>query len=416
MSRKHAYKPQSNTQMCLRRSLLLLSACLFLTLSGCWDLRYLDKLGVVLALGVDDDPSGKQKLQLTVQVVLPQNVAAESKGGIGGTAVTTFTETGDTLFEAIRKMSAKTSRRLFFSHTQMLVIGEAMARKGIFPLVDLIERNPDIRTDISVIVTRGMKAEQLLQLTTQMESIPINQIHEMIKVNQTAYGTNFGVKVKELTRLSGEGKQQAVLPSIRIEGNKAIGHSNENVNSIPAAAIPVLSTMAVFRDGRLVDYLKPKESRGLSWLHNKVKSTVIKLACPNSEGELIVEIQNASIAYKVKHDANGLPVVKVTVRLTGSIQEIMCPDVNVGEEKVLNEIGEMTSLAVKDEMEETINRLQKKLGIDALGWGKEIYLQQPNSWKRLGGEWEAEFPSIKSEVICNTIILGSGIRGESIVK
>lgn len=399
-----------------RKSVLLWTACILIFLSGCWDLRYLDKLGVVLALGVDEDPSGKQKLQLTVQVVLPQNVAAESKGGIGGTAVTTFTETGDTIFEAIRKMSAKTSRRLFFSHTQMLIIGEKMARKGIYPLVDLIERNPDIRTDISVLVTRGVRAEDLLQLTTQMESIPINQIHAMVETNQSAYAMNYVVQVNDITRLSGEGKQQAVLPSMRIEGNKGVGNSNENVNSIPAKAIPELSTMAVFREGKLVDYLRPKESRGLSWLQNKVKSTVIKLGCPNSKGNLIVEIQGATVNHKVRRDASGKPVVQVNVRLTGSIQEIMCTNVNVTEEKVLNEIGTMASEAVKDEMEATIRKLQKKLKVDAIGWGKEIYLQQPHIWKRVEGDWESVFPNVKSEVICSAEIEGSGVRGESIVR
>lgn len=416
MSRLQRHERLAFILRACRKGVLLWTACLLILLSGCWDLRYLDKLGVVLALGVDEDPSGKQKLQLTVQVVLPQNVAAESKGGIGGTAVTTFTETGDTLFEAIRKMSAKTSRRLFFSHTQMLVIGEGIAKKGIFPLIDLIERNPDIRTDISVIVTRGVKAEQLLQLTTQMESIPINQIHEMVEVNQEAYGLNYAVKVNDLTKLHGQGKQQAVLPSMRIEGDRTKGNKNENVTSIPAEAIPVLSTMAVFRNGKLIDYLKPKESRGLSWLKNKMKSTVIKLACPESKGNLMIEVHGVNVKYKVKKGGNDMPIVQVHLRVTGSIQEIMCPNVDVMEEKVLNQIGMMAGDAVKDEVEDTINKLQKKLQSDAMGWGKEVYLQQPAIWKRIEGDWASLFPNVKSEVTCTFLISGSGVRGESIVE
>ncbi|MGM0883970.1 MAG: Ger(x)C family spore germination protein [Bacillota bacterium] len=400
-----------------RKAFFLLTVCMLMLLSGCWDLRYLDKLGVVLAMGVDDDPSGKQKLRLTVQVVLPQNVAAETKGGTGGTPVTTFTETGDTIFEAIRKMSAKTSRRLFFSHTQMLIIGEKMARKGgIIPLVDLIERNPDIRTDISVVVTRGVRAEQLLQMTTQMESIPVNQFHEMIDVNQEAYAMNYAVLVKDLTKLTGKGKQQAVLPSFRIVGDKAAGKSVDNVKTIPAEAIPTLSTMAVFRNGKLVDYLKPKESRGLAWLQNKVKSTVIKLACPESKGNLIVEVHEASMQYKIKHSKHGMPVVQAKLELTGSIQEIMCPGIDVMDEQLLNEIEELTSQTVKKEAEETIRKMQKKWRVDALGWGKEVYLQQPEVWKRIEKDWETVFPEVQHEVVCKTKIFGSGVRGESIVK
>ncbi|WP_141506523.1 Ger(x)C family spore germination protein [Paenibacillus luteus] len=413
---KPANKGLSAVKLIGRKLLYLWVICMLILLSGCWDLRYLDKLGVVLALGVDEDPTGNQKLQLTVQVVLPQNVAAESKGGIGGTAVTTFTESGDTLFEAIRKMTTKTSRRLFFSHTQMLIISEQMAKKGIYPLVDLIERNPDIRTDISVVVTRGVRAADLLQLTTQMESIPVNQLHEMIEVSQAAYAMNYVMLVKDITRMTGEGKQQIALPSMRISGDKLLGHSNENVNSIPANAIPVLSTMAIFRDGKLIDYLNPKESRGLSWIHDKVKSTVVKLACPKSEGELVVEIQESATDIKVKKGKDGMPVIELHLRLTGGIQEIMCPGVEVSKEEVLLEIGELTSQAVKSEVESTIKRLQTKMRSDAAGWGKEVYLHQPEIWRRIEGDWETVFPKVKSQVTCKTIIMGSGIRGESIMK
>ena len=407
---------QSRVRQLCRKSALLWTVCTLILLSGCWDYRYLDKLGVVLALGVDEDPQGKQKLQLTAQVVLPQNVASQSKGGIGGTPVTTFTETGDTLFEAIRKMSAKTSRRLFFSHTQMLIIGEKMARKGIYPLLDLIERNPDIRKDISVVITRGIMARQLLQLTTQMESIPTNQIHEMIEVNQSSYAMNYVVKVQDLTRLHSKGKQQAAIPSMRIEGEKAAGRSNENLNSIPASASPTLSTMAVFRDGKLIGYLKPKESRGLTWMQNKVKSTVVKVACPDTEGDLIVEIHKADMKYKVKQGEHGMPFIQAQLILKGSIHEILCSGVDVRDEKVLNQLGMLTSQAVKEELQAVIVKLQKQLRTDALGWGKEIYFQQPAIWKRIEGEWTSVFPTVKSEVKCSTTIEGSGVRDESIVK
>ncbi len=398
---------------------LLLIVCLLgLTtlLSGCWDQRYLDKLGVVLALGIDEAPSGKQGMQVTVQVVLPQNVASESKGTAGGTPVTTFTETGDTLFEAIRKMSARTSRRLFFSHTQLLVIGESIARKGIYPLVDLIERNPDIRTDISVVLTRSIKAQQLLQMTTQMENIPTNQFHEALDVNANAYGTIFPVYVKDITRLRGTGQEQAVLPSIRIDGNPAVGRTSDNINQIPAAEVPVLSTMAVFREGKLIGYLKPRESRGLSWLEGKVKSSVVKLACPQAEGFLSVEVQNSHVNYKVKHSNEGDPIVHADLRLVGSIQEILCPGLDVLDESVLDHVGELACQAIEIETGAAINRIQRQMKSDALGWGKEIYLHAGQTWKRMEHDWPNLFPKVKSEIACTTKIMGSGVRNESIVK
>ncbi|MGO4538735.1 Ger(x)C family spore germination protein [Paenibacillus sp. 2TAB19] len=387
-----------------------------LLLSGCWDLRYLDTLGVVFAIGIDPDPSGKQELQLTVQVVLPQNVASESKGGGGGPSVTSFTETGDTVFEAIRKMTTKTSRRLFFSHTQMLIISESMARRGVYPLVDLIERNPDIRTDMQIALARGTSARKLLQTTTQTESIPVNQFHSMIEVNEQAYGTNYAIFVKDITRLAGKGREQGVIPSLRIDGDKSAGNKMDNITTIPPEAFPSLASMGVLKDGKLVGFLTPKQSRGLAFLKGKVKSTVVKLACPESKGFLTVEIHDAKRLYHVKQGKDGNPIIEADLLLTGGIQEIMCPGIKVMEESVLVQIGKLTSDTVKAEAEDAIHVLQMDMNSDALGWGKEIYMRKPSIWKRKEASWDEDFPLIKSNINCKTNILSSGIRSESIVE
>lgn len=109
MIRRHRIGSRTYSSKGRRRELrrlpwLFLVISLMLPLTGCWDIRYLDKLGVVIALGVDDDPSGKFLYEVTVQVVLPQN-ATTGDGGGDGSPVMTLTEKGDTMFEAIRKLS-----------------------------------------------------------------------------------------------------------------------------------------------------------------------------------------------------------------------------------------------------------------------------------------------------------------------
>lgn len=400
----------------LGKIVMIGALCALVLLSGCWDIRYLDKLGIVVALGVDDDPTGKHKLLVTAQFVLTQNVASGTKQGAKGMPVTIYTESGDTMFEAIRKMTEKTSRRLFFSHTQIFIIGEAIAREGIYPLLDLIERNPDIRTDINVGIARDVTAKQLLQTSSQMEPISALQLLDMIDTNEQAYGTNYKITVQELIRVAGSGKRQAVLPSFRLIGNREVSNKSSNTDSIPAQSYPVLSTMAVFRDGKLLDYLQTKESRGLAWMQNKIKSTFVKMPCPTSEGDLVVEIRNASSKYKVTLDSKGMPEVAVEMRMTGGIREIMCPKLNVLEEDTLNEIGQLTSTAVKEEVEAAIHKSQKLLKTDVLHWGKEVYDQQPKLWKRIEAEWPSIFPKVNHKIVCLVKIVGSGSRNDAIQK
>ncbi|MUT65073.1 Ger(x)C family spore germination protein [Paenibacillus sp. NEAU-GSW1] len=388
-------------------------------ISGCWDLRHLDRLSVVMAMGIDDDPTGKQKMRVTMQTVLAQNAASGNKLAVEGMSVMTFTETGDTVFEAIRKMTRKTSRRLFFSHTRLLIIGEDAARKGVYPLLDLIERNPDIRLNIAVMIARGTSAEKLLQTTTLMDSIPANQIHDTLDINQSAQGQEYLVKVNDITRNAMAGKQQVAVPSLVLEGEQSAGNDEENMKHIHPKVEPKLSTMAILKDGRFVGYLTTKQSRGLSWTQNKVKSTVVKLDCPRSEGNFIVEVYHSKAkmkAEKPKYGESQKPVIHVDLEVKGSIKEIMCTDLGVKEESQLEEAGKLMDAAVGDEVQDAIRRLQKELNSDAMGWGMLVYQEQPSLWKQIGGRWTELFPDVSYVLKVKTDITDSGVRVNSIVK
>ncbi|MFC4777872.1 Ger(x)C family spore germination protein [Paenibacillus sp. GCM10023252] len=394
-------------------SLLLFSA---IAVTGCWDLRYLDRMGVVLAVGVDKDPTERYKMRVTVQVVLPQRVASKDSGG-GGAPVMTVTDSGDTLFEAFRKMTAKTSRRLFFSHAQLLIVGESMAREGIYPLLDLIERNPEIRTNSYVLNVRGSSALQILQLTTTMEQIPASQIHQLVEVTQEAQGGTYPVTVQELTRIgSSQQFEQALIPTLEIEGDKSQGNTLSNIEKIKPSAFPKVVTMAALRDGKLIGYLNRKESRGIGWLKNKIKNTVVKIPCPDLDGYISMEIGSSSVEVKAKQTDSPYPEMNMKIHQTGSMHEIMCPNVNVYDEKVLEEASRLTEEAVKSEVNAAIQKVQKQMRVDVLEWGHVVYQQQPRLWKKIHRDWEQIYPKVKHKVEVITTITDAGVRGESVVK
>ncbi|MFD2117038.1 Ger(x)C family spore germination protein [Paenibacillus yanchengensis] len=394
----------------------LLLFCSMLLLSGCWDLKYLDKLGVVMALGVDEDPTEKGRLQLTVQTVLTQNTTPNTKVISNGPPVTTFTETGDTMFEAIRKMTSKTSRRLFFSHTQILVVSEGIAKKGVYPIIDIIERNPDIRGDIVVIIAKGVTAKQMLEMTTQQETVPANQLYEMVSMNERIYGTSRKTTVQDIVRSADIGSHEAVAAAIKIVGNKNKSNSEQNIATMPAQAYPNVVGVGVFKQGKLVGYLSPMEARGLNWLASNVASTVIKLPCFSSTNSLMVEVLDTKTTIKTRRVAEDEPFFQIEVETTGSVREIMCENLNISEESVLNQIGELTSEHIKAEMEQTIATLQKKLKADALGWGEQVYRHQPKVWKKIHEQWQEKFPQIKYEIICKTVIRGTGVRDGAVTE
>ncbi|MDQ6420963.1 Ger(x)C family spore germination protein [Paenibacillus sp. LHD-117] len=403
--------------LAVRLALVALLASALLPLAGCWDIRYLDKLGVVIALGVDDDPSGKFRYELTVQVVLPQN-ATTGDGGGDGSPVMTITEKGDTLFEAIRKMSAKTSRRLFFSHTQLLVISDqAASREGIFPLMDLIDRNADIRTDISVVIARGVKAGKLLQIRTQMESVPANQMKEMITVDQKAKAQVYGVLVRDITRKANSEKQQVAIPAIGVEGDPDAGSTKEIVDRIDPKVLPELTTMAIFNHGKLIGYLSPNQSRGLAWSQDKVENTVVKFPCANNKGHYIMEVIHSGTKVKAKRATGDseLPSIYIQVRLDASVHEITCPELSIHDEHTLKTLEEGLDAAVEAEIQSAVEALKGR-NVDVMGWGEQIYRDQPAAWRKLKTNWKSVFPRIEYEIECISHVDSMGARTDAVAN
>lgn len=94
--------------------------------TGCWNRRELNELAVVLAVGIDkvDD-----QYEVTVQVVAPSQM---SRNRIGDRApVVVYSTKALTLFEALRDITTKSSRKLYIAHIHLILFNENVARGGI---------------------------------------------------------------------------------------------------------------------------------------------------------------------------------------------------------------------------------------------------------------------------------------------
>jgi spore germination protein KC len=65
-------------------------------------------------------------------------------GGQGSPkGVWTLESTGYTVFDAFRNATMQSDRKLFLSQNNVVVIGEEMARTGVAPLIDFLDRDPN---------------------------------------------------------------------------------------------------------------------------------------------------------------------------------------------------------------------------------------------------------------------------------
>ena len=75
---------------------------------------------------------------------------------------------GSSIFDTIRKIIRISSKRPYLAHATIIIVSEEVAREGVISLLDLITANEEPRLDISVLVSKGISANEVLS----MKSLP----------------------------------------------------------------------------------------------------------------------------------------------------------------------------------------------------------------------------------------------------
>lgn len=379
-------------------------------LTGCWDKRELNELAITLALGIDK-VEGEDEYEVTAQVVVPS--AVSMKDGTGGTAVTLFTENGETVYEALRRMTKVSPRKIYPGHLQMLIIGEELAKEGIGESLDLLARDWELRPDFYVVVAKDVTAREILNVTTDLESIPASKMFAGLKVSEKAWAGTYGVTLDELiVDLISEGKE-AVLTGIQLAGNKQIGSTQQNIESISKPAQIKYDNLAVFKEDRLMGWLTEQDSRGYSGITNSVKSTVTSISCPN-EGKSTIEVTNfhSKIEGNIVH---GKPEVNIHTKAEGNVGEVRCK-IDLKNPESIQELEKIYEKEATRIINETIDVLQQEYQSDIFGFGEAIHRSNPQEWNQIKENWDEEFSDLTVNVKVDMKIRLTGTVNSSFLE
>jgi spore germination protein KC len=400
-----------------RMTVCIILVLLSLTIVGCWDRKELNNISFVLGIGIDKSEKKEEGFRSTFQIVNAGEVATGGgKGGGGGgkTPITSYSETGVTVFETIRKATKTIPRKIFWGHNQVLVIGEDMAREGIADLFDLFERDHEIRTDFYVLVARDGKASDILQTMTSLEKIPANKIRGQVEANESAFGTSYGISALDFIKaFSAEGRQP-VAASIKIIGDIEAGNGKENIEKIEQPSKLELDSMAAFKEGKLVGFLTPNESRGFAWSQDKVKNTVVNVSC-KKKGYIVMEIIRSSTEMKAEMK-KGRPQMLIKVKQEANVAEVACSEIDVSKKEAIPPLEKGTEDHIKQEIEDVVKKVQQELKTDIFGFGELVNKADPAYWEQHKEDWDELFVNVPVKVEVDTHIRREGMRTKSYLQ
>ncbi|HHY74326.1 MAG TPA: Ger(x)C family spore germination protein [Bacillus bacterium] len=374
------------------RMMMIMVFFLLFTLTGCWSRHELSDLAIAVALGIDKNE--KEEFVVSVQIVNPGETATSQTAGGYDTPITTYTRKGETLFEALRKLSTEVPRLLYLSQLRIIVIGEEVAKEGIYDALDFLSRYHELRTDFYIIVAKERTAEDTIKILTAIEKIPANKLFFSLEKSAEVWAATEKITLTELMDdIISEGTQPT-LTGVTIKGDQKGGSTIKNLESISPLATYNYQGIAAFHKNKLVGWLNKEESKGFKYIKDNVKSTVNVINM--NGGKVGVELVRTKTEI-IPHINNGTIMIEVKVSGEGNVGDVNTK-LDLMDSSVIGEIESKVNKDIEKKIMATVERAQKDFQSDILGFGERIHKTNPKVWEKVKKQWIDMFPTIPVNV------------------
>ncbi|MEC1291950.1 Ger(x)C family spore germination protein [Bacillus mojavensis] len=396
--------------MIRKRVLAVIMLLSIIVLPGCWDKRELTDLAIISAIGIDRTNQGNYVLHF--QIINPGNVAGGLQGGGAGDRppISVYSIVGDNMTEALRKASMKVSRRLYFAHTNLVVVSEKLAREeGLNFVLDNLDRDTEFRTTATIVIAHKTKAENIVKTLTPIDKIPSNKVNKTLDFTQAQYGRVIKTSIQDVLKTLAITTEAPVIPGYRMIGDDKKGVSLENTQATDPQAILQANGLAVFdKTGHLKYWIEDKESVGIVWLKNQIQHTFINADWGKTKDAVSLQVthQATKLTPEIR---NGRPRIHVHVTVEGIIDAVKYP-FYLSDPKVLADIEKVLNKQLEKEITHAVEKI-KEHKIDFIGFGDTIYRKYPKQWEKMRDTWDKEYlPDLPVDVKAETYIRRTGLR------
>ncbi|RKL67867.1 hypothetical protein CR203_05005 [Salipaludibacillus neizhouensis] len=384
----------------------VLSLSTFLILSGCWSAVELKDLSIVSAIGIDKLDNGD--INVSFQVINASEVTGQQGASRGASPTSVFSSSGKTIFEAARKATKNVPKPIFPPHLNLVVINEQFAKEGgLLKTLDLFGRDNELRTNAQVMISKGTDAKSILMVQSPVERVTAEKITTKMENLEKISGENIVMDIDDVTSaLTSKGKE-LIVSGIQISGDKEAGQKKENIQQSKPNGILEINGTAVFKDEKLIDWLNEEESKGVTWVLGRIRSTIDNVECNGDPDAIAIETlkSNANIQSMIKNDK---PSIQITIQQEGSLGEVNCGK-DFSDPQAILDTEKLLADEIKKTIESAISTAQEKQ-VDIFGFGDVVYRQHPDSWKKYESNWSEMFADLDITIHVQAHIRLTGMK------
>ncbi|MBS4007095.1 MAG: Ger(x)C family spore germination protein [Clostridium sp.] len=396
--------------------IVLLTFSLIFT-GGCWDKIEIEELAIVRAVAIDYLPGRRAPYLVTLAVKRPAAIGKEGGGGGGGEKVSLYSGTGASIELAIRQAAFHIPRRIFLTHNDLVIVGREMAEHGLFPVLDFVVRNPDMRLSAFLLVA-AESGHEILHTAERLEGSITDEIHGLIEQAKETSETQPEPVFRFLREMSSPGEEAytvsiktAPLPKDKppaANGGGSQGNGENGGGNAKQEKILAMNGMAVFRGDRLAGILNHSEARGKLWLagmttrgimavHDPVHpEKTVTLSLTRSQTKITPSVQDGRISFRVEVEAEGDLISQ------SSQADLSTPE-------MIKKLNSAKAGAIKVQMEKALQKM-RQLETDAVGFGALLKRREPKTFQQVADRWPETFVQLPVEIHVKANIRRTGMQ------
>lgn len=354
---------------------LILTGIMIVNTTGCWDQKIYEESGFALQVGFEIADEDKLLMSFTIPVL--DERATEKTELIYGTA---------NLLREFREEARKTSSKYIEGgKIQQILISDSLAQKGIYSLLEILEREPADPTIAHVVVVEG-SAKDLLEESQKFGDkppLPSIYLHQLIRSNIKSSNIP-ETKIFRFTTDYFSPGIDPITPIIRIERKKGKG-------------IEVIGS-ALFLDDKMVGKIDTQQTALLLAMMGKMKKYVFisKNALDpkdeNNKNGCAVSIKTVKRSLKARL-IDDKPTIDISLNFKVILSEYKW--FNKYDETVQKSIEDELAMEIKEKCEHILQYTQE-VGSDPLGIGDIMRSKYDNYWEKV--KWEKEYKNVTFNV------------------
>ncbi|AZS15055.1 Ger(x)C family spore germination protein [Paenibacillus lutimineralis] len=371
-----------------RYVLVIFLLLVLLNLTGCWGIKEIEDQTVLVGIGMDvANPSNEEKqlaengnsypkknrVTLTFQIIPFEMRQSSGKSDKSSNELySNIQETGDSMFQMLRKMATRRSKPMMGHHVKVIVISEELAKRiEIDKLLKFVLRDNDIRPSCLVFISNSKASEVLV--SNNSGEVPSLELAGLAENGSKA---NNVLPPKSLTKLDGiiNSGQSFILQNL-----------SSSSDEVAVAGASVIKG----KNRKWIGSLSIREVLALSWIRGSVKGGVIKTY--DKQGNVLTyEIISAKSKVKAKTSGKDISF-QVSIRSKGRLIENWDTKEPADKEEFIKEAEGYFKQELMNMMTDTLHTMQDVHQVDVGGFRNHLRIQHPKVWRKVEQDWDSVF-------------------------